>query len=34
VLLAYVELQELKKVLAKSHPDLIMPRAKTSKMSI
>jgi hypothetical protein len=29
-----IELQELKKSLAESPPDLIMPEAKTSKMSI
>jgi hypothetical protein len=28
------KLQELKKALAESHPDLIVPKAKTSKMSI
>jgi hypothetical protein len=33
-LLASVEHQELKKALAESHPELIMPEAKTSKMSI
>jgi hypothetical protein len=34
MLMAYVELQELKKPLAESHPNLIMPEPKTSKMSI
>jgi hypothetical protein len=33
-LLASAELQDLKKALAESHPDPIMPQAKTSKMSI
>jgi hypothetical protein len=33
-LLASAELQELKQALAKSPPDLVMPEAKTSKMSI
>jgi hypothetical protein len=33
-LLASTELQELKRALAESHPELIMPEAKTSKMSI
>jgi hypothetical protein len=33
-LTAFVELQELKKALAESPPDPIMPKAKTSKMSI
>jgi hypothetical protein len=32
--LASVELHELKQALAKSFPDLVMPEAKTSKMSI
>jgi hypothetical protein len=34
MLLASVELHELKKALAESHPDLTMPEVKTSKMSI
>jgi hypothetical protein len=33
-LLASAELQELKYALAESHPDPVMPKAKTSKMSI
>jgi hypothetical protein len=33
-LLASTELQELKMALAESHPDPIMPEAKTSKVSI
>jgi hypothetical protein len=33
-LTASTELQELKQALAESHPDLVMPKAKTSKMSI
>jgi hypothetical protein len=33
-LLASTKLQELKMALAKSHPDTIMPEAKTSKVSI
>jgi hypothetical protein len=32
MLLASVELQELKKALVESHPDPIMPEAKTSKV--
>jgi hypothetical protein len=34
ILLASIELQELKHALAESHPDLIMPQAKTSKTFI
>jgi hypothetical protein len=34
MLLASAELQELKKALAESHPDPIMPEAKTCKVSI
>jgi hypothetical protein len=34
MLLAFTELQELKKALVESHPDPIMPKVKTSKMSI
>jgi hypothetical protein len=33
-LLASTELQKLKQALAESHPDLVMPEAKSSKMSI
>jgi hypothetical protein len=32
--LASAELQELKQALAESHPDSVMPEAKTSKTSI
>jgi hypothetical protein len=34
MLLASVELQQLKKALVESHPDSIMPEAKTSKVYI
>jgi hypothetical protein len=34
MLLASTELQDLKKALVESYPDPIMPKAKTSKMSI
>jgi hypothetical protein len=34
MLLASAKLQELKKALAKSHPDPVMPEAKTFKLSI
>jgi hypothetical protein len=34
MLLASAKLQELKKALAKSHPDPVMPKAKTFKLSI
>jgi hypothetical protein len=33
-LIVYIELQDLKQVLAESPPDPIMPEVKTSKMSI
>jgi hypothetical protein len=34
MLLASAELQELNKALTESHPDPIMPEAKTTKLSI
>jgi hypothetical protein len=33
-LMVFIELQELKRALAESHPDPVMPEAKTSKTTI